>query len=98
VKIILESTDRPLVETVRATLEAEGIQVVVQGDAVTALPFITVRVLVGDKDADVARELVRDLVSSSPVASRGSGKRLARLLLVALLIAFIVVCGNLLIG
>ena len=85
-------------ETVRATLEAEGIQVVVQGDAVTALPFITVRVLVGDKDADVARELVRDLVSSSPVASRASGKRLARLLLVALLIAFIVVCGNLLIG
>ena len=87
-----------MVATVRATLEAEGVQVVVEGDAVTALPFIPLRVLVADKDVDLALALVRDLVGSSPAAREGRVKRLARLFLVAILIAFVVVCGNLLIG
>ena len=68
-KTILTSTDRPLVETVRATLEAEGIAVVVEGDAVTALPFIPMNVLVGDEDAALAQDLVADLVrpASTPI-------------------------------
>ena len=97
-KVILTSTDRALVETVRATLEAEDIAVVVQGDVVTALPFLPVNVLVSDSDAAVAEDLIRDLVSSGSVAEGGSRKRLARLALVGLLILLVIFCGNILIG
>ena len=84
-------------ETVRATLEAEGIAVVVEGDAVTALPFIPMNVRVGDEDATLAQDLVADLVSPASTPDRGGRRRWARLFLVAILLAFLIVCGNLLI-
>ena len=95
---ILKSTDRPLVETVRATLQSEGIEVVVEGDAVTALPFIPMTVLVSDEDVALAQDLVKDLVSSAANAGSGGHNRWGRLFLVAILIAFLIFCGNLLIG
>ena len=95
---ILKTTDRALVETVRITLEAEGIAVVVQGDSVTALPFIPVTVLVANADAPFATDLVRDLIAPPSFKSQAWSKRWIRLLLVASLILFIIFCGELLIG
>ena len=92
---ILTSTDRPLVETVRATLEANGIAVLVEGDAITALPFVPMNVLVSDTDVTVAEDLIRDLVLPASVAEGGSRKRWARLVLVGLLILLLVYCGRL---
>ncbi len=97
-KTILTSTDRPLVETVRATLEAEGIAVVVKGAAVTALPFIPMNVLVGDEDASQAQDLVADLVSPASAPDPAGRRRWGRLFLVAILLALLIFCGNLLIG
>jgi Putative prokaryotic signal transducing protein len=98
VKPILKSTDRPLVETVRATLQSEGIEVVVEGDAVTALPFIPMTVLVADEDAALAQDLVKDLLSPAATTGSGGRQRWGRLFLVAILIALLIFCGNLLIG
>ena len=87
-----------MVETVRATLEADGIAVVVEGDAVTALPFVPVKVLVSDTDATAAEDLIQDLVRPVAVAEGGSRKRWARLALVALLFLLLIFCGSILIG
>ena len=97
-KVILTSTDRPLVETVRATLEAEGMAVVIEGDAVTALPFVPMRVLVPDEHAALAQDLVKDLASPTSAIESGKTRRWARLFLVAIVIALLVVCGSILIG
>jgi hypothetical protein len=98
VKTILTSTDRPLVETVRATLEAEGIAVVVKGDAVTALPFIPMNVVVGDEDAAQAQDLVADLVSPPSAPPPDGRRRWGRIFLVAILLAVLIICGGILIG
>lgn len=92
---ILTSTDRPLIETVRATLEANGIAVLVEGDAVTALPFVPMNVLVSDTDATVAKDLIRDLVRPAPLAEGGSRRVCARIALGALVILLLVFCGSL---
>ena len=97
-KVILTTTDRPLVETVRATLEADGIAVFIEGDAVTALPFIPMRVLVADKDVALAQNVVTELANPTSGREGGRNRRWARLFLVAILIAVLVVCGNILIG
>jgi hypothetical protein len=98
VKPILTTTDRVLVESVRVALEADGIDVVVEGDAVTALPFIPLTVLVSDADTTQAQNVVRDLNATPAVQSEGWRRRSARLALVALLILLIIACGELLIG
>jgi Putative prokaryotic signal transducing protein len=98
VRTLLTSTDRPLVETVRATLEAEGIGVVVEGDAVTALPFIPMNVLVPESDAVVAQELVKDLLDPATRPSGIERRRWARVFLAVILFVALVLCGNLLIG
>jgi hypothetical protein len=98
VKSILRSTDRPLVETVRATLQAEGIAVVVEGDAMTSLPFIPMNVLVPEQDAALAQELVKELASPMLPTSASGRWRWARVLLLAILFAALVFCGNLFIG
>ena len=96
--VILTTTDRPLVETVRATLEASGIAVVVEGDAVTALPFVPVKVLVSNSDVAHAQELVGDLIRPAVVRYGAARWHWARLVLAAILILVLMVCGNLLIG
>jgi hypothetical protein len=72
--------------------------VVVEGDAVTALPFIPLTVWVADADTARAQNVARDLNATPAARSQGWRRRSARLALVALLILLIVVCGELLIG
>lgn len=64
-KIVLSTTDRSLVESLRLALEAEGIQAVVQNDAGSPLPMIPVNVLVQDADYDRAQSLARGLEEGS---------------------------------
>jgi len=97
--LVLQSTDRVLIESVRLALVGEGIEVVLNDESGAALPFLPVKVLVSSTDLDRAREIVRDLTPAPPSSSVPPTRR--RLLSVVLLIAAILLliyCGNLLIG
>jgi hypothetical protein len=63
-KTILSTTDRSLVESLRLTLETEGIQAVVQNDA-SSLPMIPVNVLVQDADYERGHAIARALEEGS---------------------------------
>ena len=63
--VVLQSTDRVLIESVRLALGAEGIDVVLNDESGAALPFVPVRVLVSSADFARAREIVRDLVPTA---------------------------------
>ena len=99
-RAVLTSTDRTLIESARVALEADDITVVLDGEAGSALPFIPVTILVDDQDAATAQELLRPLTSAVGLSpSRTTGRRRAgRLLLVVLLLALLVLCGQILIG
>jgi hypothetical protein len=97
--LVLQSTDRVLIESVRVALVGEGIEVVLNDESGAALPFLPVKILVSGTDIDRAREIVRDLMPAPPSSSAPPTRR--RLLSVILLVAAILLliyCGNLLIG
>jgi hypothetical protein len=64
-KTILSTTDRSLVESLRLSLEAEGIQAVVQNDASSPLPMIPVNVLVQEADYERGYSIARALEEGS---------------------------------
>ena len=99
-RAVLTSTDRTLIESARVALEADGITVALDGDARSALPFIPVTILVDDQDVAAAQELLRPLTSAEGLSPSRTNcrRRAARLLLVVLFLALIVVCGEILIG
>ncbi len=97
--LVLQSTDRVLIESVRLALVGEGIEVVLNDESGAALPFLPVKVLVSSADFDRAREIVRDLSLARPSSNVPPTRR--RLLSVILLMAAILLliyCGSLLIG
>ena len=97
--LVLQSTDRVLIESVRLALAGEGIEVVLNDESGAALPFIPVKVLVSNDDFARAREIVRDLAPAAESATpQPTGRRLWSLVLLALAVLLLVVCGNLLIG
>ena len=97
--LVLQSTDRVLIESVRLALAGEGIEVVLNDESGAALPFIPIKVLVSNEDFARAREIVRDLAPSAESATpRPSARRLWSLVLLALAVLLLIVCGNLLIG
>src|SRR5467141_2065671 len=97
--LLLQTTDRVLIESVRLALAGEGIEVVLNDESGAALPFVPVKVLVSSTDLQRAREIVRDLVPTPPPSSvvRG-GRRFWSVILLALAIFLLIFCGNLLIG
>jgi hypothetical protein len=97
--LVLQSTDRVLIESVRLALIAEGIEVVLNDEAGAALPFIPVKVLVSDADFERAREIVRDLAPISPSASVAPRRRRFWNIILLVLVTFLLIfCGNLLLG
>jgi len=97
--VVLQSTDRVLIESVRLALGAEGIDVVLNDESGAALPFVPVRVLVSSADFARAREIVRDLVPTAAASVvQPSARRIWNLVLLALVALLLVLCGNLLIG
>jgi len=75
VRRVLTTTDRSLVESLRVSLAAEGIEVVITNDAASGLPFIPVTVtVVDDADYERARALLhrleRRLRASAPWTAR----------------------------
>ncbi len=97
--LVLQSTDRVLIESVRLGLVGEGIEVVLNDESGAALPFLPVKVLVSSANFDRAREIVRDLSPARPSSNVPPTRR--RLLSVILLVAAILLliyCGSLLIG
>lgn len=97
--LVLQSTDRVLIESVRLALAGEGIGVVLNDESGAALPFVPVKVLVASADFERAREIIRDLapapLSSSVPPTR---RRLWSVILLAAAILLLIVCGSLLIG
>src|SRR6266480_5941534 len=85
--LLLQSTDRVLIESVRLALAGEGIEVVLNDESGAALPFLPVKVLVTSADYDRAREIVRDLTPAPPSSTVPPARR--RLLSVMLLVAAI---------
>jgi hypothetical protein len=100
-KLLLRTTDRALVESLRIQLEAEGIAVVLDPEASgTALPFIPVAILVPDSDFQQALEIARELVPA-PVhgtSERTPSNRLLRGALLVIVLLAIVLCGTILVG
>ncbi len=97
--VVLQSTDRVLIESVRLALAAEGIDIVLNDESGAALPFVPVRVLVSSADFARAREIVRDLVPTAAASVvQPSARRIWNIVLLALVALFLVLCGNLLIG
>jgi putative signal transducing protein len=99
-RVVLTSTDRTLIESARVALEADGITVALDGEAGSALPFIPVKLLVGDQDVAAAQELLRPLTSAEgiPPSRTSWHDRSGRLLVVVLLLLLLIVCGQILIG
>jgi hypothetical protein len=100
-KAVLRTTDRALIETLRVALESEGIAVALDPEAAgTALPFLTVTVLVSDSDYERAVEVVRELAPEPLVvtSARPRSRRLWQGLLLALILLALIVCGTLLVG
>ena len=97
--LVLQSTDRVLIESVRLALVGEGIEVVLNDESGAALPFLPVKVLVSSADFDRAREIVRDLTPAPPPSSVTPTRRrvLSVILLVSALL-LLIYCGSLLIG
>ena len=97
--VVLRSTDRVLIESVRIALAAEGIVAVLRDESGAALPFLPIAVLVSDDDFARAQDVVRDLAPTpTPVPVRPLARRVWRLVLAVLILGFIVVCGALLGG
>lgn len=55
--VVLQSTDRALIESVRLALAGEGIDIVLNDESGAALPFVPMKVLVSGADFDRAREM-----------------------------------------
>ncbi len=97
--LILQSTDRVLIESVRLALAGEGIEVVLNDESGAALPFVPVKVLVSSIDFERAREIVRDLAPTAPSSSvPRANRRFWSLMLLALAILLLIFCGNILLG
>ena len=97
--LVLQSTDRVLIESVRLALAAEGIEVVLNDESGAALPFVPVKVLVSSVDFERAREIVRDLAPTPPSSSVApANRRFWSVILLALAILLLIVCGNILLG
>ncbi|OLC85788.1 MAG: hypothetical protein DMD38_05540 [Gemmatimonadetes bacterium] len=97
--LVLQSTDRVLIESVRLALAGEGIEVVLNDESGAALPFVPVKVLVSSVDFKRAREIVRDLVPTSPSSSvPRANRRFWSVVLLALAILLLIFFGNILIG
>ena len=94
-KQILRTTDRSLVESLRISLESEGIAASTSPPTDAALPFIPVSVAVlDDADYDRAVEILRSLQSTPSEAWTGSSfsPRVLRVLVVVLLVILAFVC------
>jgi hypothetical protein len=94
-KQVLRTTDRSLVESLRLSLESEGIEASVSPAADAALPFIPVTVTVlDDADYDRAAEIVLSLQNTPSDAWTGSSfsPRVLRVLLVLLIAILAFVC------
>jgi hypothetical protein len=92
---VLSTTDRSLAESLRISLDSEGIETVASSQADAALPFIPVTVaVVDDADYDRAMALARSLQSTPTRAWNGTAlsPRLLRALLLVLLVILAVVC------
>ena len=98
--LVLQSTDRVLIESVRVALVGEGIEVVLNDESGAALPFLPVKILVSSTDIDRAREIVRDLMPAPPSSSAlpPIRRRLLSIILLVAAILLLIYCGNLLIG
>ena len=97
--LVLQSTDRVLIESVRLALAGEGIEVVLNDESGAALPFVPVKVLVSSADFDRAREIVRDLAPTPPSAGAPPAKRrFWSVILLALAILLLILSGNILLG
>ncbi len=97
--LVLQSTDRVLIESVRLALAGEGIEVVLNDESGAALPFVPVKVLVSSADFERAREIVRDLAPTPLSASVPPVKRrFWSVILLALAILLLILCGNILLG
>jgi len=97
--LVLQSTDRVLIESVRLALAAEGIEVVLNDESGAALPFVPVKVLVSSADFERAREIVRDLAPAPPPAGAPpANRRFWSVILLALAILLLILCGNILLG
>ena len=97
--VVLQSTDRVLIESVRLALAGEGIEVVVNDESGAALPFVPVKILVPSADLERAREIVRDF-APAPTSS-GVPRTRRRFWSVILLVAamlLLIFCGEILIG
>lgn len=95
VRQVLRTTDRSLVESLRISLESEGIEASTSPAADAALPFIPVTVAVlDDADYDRAVEIARGLQSTPSDAWTGSSfsPRVLRVLLIVLLVILAFVC------
>ncbi len=97
--LVLQSTDRVLIESVRLALAGEGIEVVLNDESGAALPFVPVKVLVSSADFERAREIVRDLAPTPPSAGAPPAqRRIWSVILLALAILLLILCGNILLG
>ena len=97
--LVLQSTDRVLIESVRLALAGEGIEVVLNDESGAALPFVPVKVLVPNADFERARQIVRDLAPTPPSSSAApTTRRFGRVLLLALAILLLIFCGSILLG
>jgi len=97
--LVLQSTDRSLIESVRLALAGEGIEVVLNDESGAALPFLPVKVLVSSADFERAREIVRDLAPTPPPAGASlANRRFWSVILLALAILLLILCGNILLG
>jgi hypothetical protein len=95
VRQVLSTTDRSLAESLRISLELEGIEAVASSQADAALPFIPTAVAVlHDTDYDRAIAILRGLQTTPRRAWNGVAlsPRLLRALLLVLLVILAVVC------
>ena len=85
---ILSTTDRSLVESLRLSLEAEGIDALVTGDASSSLPSVPISVAVDGADYARATAILASLQNTPTQAWNGVtfSPRLLRVFLLTLLV------------
>jgi hypothetical protein len=97
--VVLQSTDRVLIESVRLALAGEGIEVVLNDESGAALPFVPVKILVPGADLERAREIVRGFVPAPPSSGvPRTGRRFWSVILLVAAMFLLIVCGAILIG